>query len=372
MIKVVTLGLALILCCPFGFAGIVCAGPENWPHWQQFQAQAITPEGRVVDRSMPEQVTTSEGQSYALFFALVQRDRALFERLLRWTERELAQGDLSARLPAWKWGSDPEGRPGVLDANSASDADVWLAYVLLEAGRLWNEPRYASLGASLLRRIVRDEVVDLEGLGLALLPGPRGFVHEGYGVLNPSYVPLQLVDRFAQSDPRGPWASLRAVWARVLLQSAPTGVAPDWIAWDLNTRTLLAPRGQSLVGSYDAIRVYLWIGMLDRKAAFEGELRRHFLQVGRFVQPDGVFPERIGVLEARPQGQGPVGFSAALLPLFWDAPEAVRLVRNLDARGFPRDRYYDQVLMLFAEGWLQGRFRFDSRGFLQTGVARCP
>jgi len=366
------LGLALMLCGSASFAAVVCAGPETWPHWQQFQDQAITPEGRVVDRSTPERATTSEGQSYALFFALAQRDRPLFERLLRWTERELAGGDLSARLPAWKWGPGPGGRPGVLDTNSASDADVWLAYVLLEAGRLWNEPRYASLGTSLLRRIVRDEIVDLPGLGPALLPGPRGFVHDGYQVLNPGYLPLQLVDRFAQADPGGPWAGLRAVWVRVLLQGAPNGIAPDWVAWDSNAHRLLAPRGQSLVGSYDAIRVYLWIGMLDRKAAFEADLRRHFMGIGRFVQPDGVFPERIEVLGGRPWGQGPVGFSAALLPLFWDAPEAVRLVRNLDVRGFPPDRYYDQVLMLFAEGWLQGRLRFDARGFLQTGVARCP
>ena len=46
----------------------------------------------------------AKGQSYALFFALVANDQATFDKVLAWTERHLAEGDLSARLPAWLWG----------------------------------------------------------------------------------------------------------------------------------------------------------------------------------------------------------------------------------------------------------------------------
>jgi endoglucanase len=41
-----------------------------------------------------------------LFFALVANDRAQFERLLSWTQNNLANGDLRAQQPAWLWGSD--------------------------------------------------------------------------------------------------------------------------------------------------------------------------------------------------------------------------------------------------------------------------
>ena len=35
----------------------------------------------------------------------------------------------------------------MLDPNSASDADVWMAYSLVEAGRLWKIPCYTNWAA---------------------------------------------------------------------------------------------------------------------------------------------------------------------------------------------------------------------------------
>jgi endoglucanase len=70
-----------------------------------------------------------------------------FDRLLHWTQANLAGGDLQTHLPAWLWGK--QGRP-VEDSrpNSASDADVWMAYALIEAGRLWNVPVYTQQQAA--------------------------------------------------------------------------------------------------------------------------------------------------------------------------------------------------------------------------------
>ncbi|MEK9939779.1 MAG: glycosyl hydrolase family 8, partial [Methylotenera sp.] len=79
-------------------------------------------------------MTTSEGQAYALFFALVANDQPQFERLLQWTQLNLAQGNLATNLPAWHWGQKADGSWGVIDGNSASDADIWIVYTLLEAG----------------------------------------------------------------------------------------------------------------------------------------------------------------------------------------------------------------------------------------------
>jgi endoglucanase len=99
-----------------------------------FRQHYISEEGRVIDPADGRHHHL-EGQSYALFFALVNDDRETFARLLDWTERQLARGDL--RLPAILALGQAAGRqPGVLDANSASDSDLWIAYSLLEAGRL--------------------------------------------------------------------------------------------------------------------------------------------------------------------------------------------------------------------------------------------
>src|SRR5579884_3091583 len=114
-------------------AGVRAQKP--WPLWSAYSSRFIDAQGRVIDPQGGDR-TTSEGQSYAMFFALVENDRARFDKLLHWTQDNLAGGDLSARLPGWLWGKDKDGTWHLLDAGPASDSDAWIAYDLLEAGRL--------------------------------------------------------------------------------------------------------------------------------------------------------------------------------------------------------------------------------------------
>ncbi|MEK7927443.1 glycosyl hydrolase family 8, partial [Burkholderia contaminans] len=123
-------------------------------------------DGRVIDVGSDDSRTVSEGQAYGLFFALVANDRRMFDTILAWTENNLAQGDLSAHLPAWLWGRAPDGAWRVLDANAASDADLWIAYALVEAGRLWHERSYTARGALLAKRVLDVETATVPGLGL--------------------------------------------------------------------------------------------------------------------------------------------------------------------------------------------------------------
>jgi len=81
----------------------------QWPEWDHFREHYISEEGRVIDPADGRRITTSEGQSYGLFFALVNDDRETFARLLDWTERQLARGDLTGFLPSWLWGEREDG-----------------------------------------------------------------------------------------------------------------------------------------------------------------------------------------------------------------------------------------------------------------------
>lgn len=47
----------------------------TWPAWEQFKKDYISQEGRVIDPSDARKITTSEGQSYGMFFALAANDR---------------------------------------------------------------------------------------------------------------------------------------------------------------------------------------------------------------------------------------------------------------------------------------------------------
>jgi len=95
----------LILLVLLTWSAGATAQAADWPLWENFRRHAIQSDGRVIERRADDR-TTSEAQAYALFFALVANDRAQFERLLSWTQNNLANGDLRAQQPAWLWGSD--------------------------------------------------------------------------------------------------------------------------------------------------------------------------------------------------------------------------------------------------------------------------
>jgi endoglucanase len=351
-------------------------GDCDWPHWQQFRQHYLSEDGRVIDQGSERAVTVSEGQAYALFFALVANDRLIFDRLLRWTEDNLAQGDLANRLPAWRWGRRDDGSWGVLDENPASDADLWIAYTLSQAGHLWNARRYRVLARLVGRNILQRETADLPGLGRTLLPGPTGFRVDGSRWrLNPSYAPPQLLHGLAAFQPEDGWRELQPSNLRLLLDSAPLGFAPDWAMYDAQTRRFVTADAEHRRGSYDAIRVYLWLGMLDARAPERARLLAHYAAMTQLTAAAGAPPETVDVIDGTSRNAGPAGFSAALLP-------ALRAVGRTEALAAQRKRlaladvpaqntrYYDNVLTLFGKGWDEGRYRFAAGGALETRWTR--
>lgn len=335
----------------------------GWPAWEQFKKEYVSEGGRVIDPSSERKITTSEGQSYALFFALAANDQKAFDRLLAWTENNLAGGSLKTTLPAWLWGKKAENDWSVLDTNSASDADVWIAWALLEAGRIWRTPRYTETGKALLALIAKEEVVKVPGLGLTLLPGKVGFAEHNAWRLNPSYLPPQLARYFARYG--APWPAVQESNFRLLTETAPKGFSPDWVNWT-GASWQMKPE-KPLVSGYDAIRVYLWVGMLHDGDKQKAALLQRFKPMAALTQQRGAPPEKVGVTDGKPQGQGPVGFSASLLP-FLQGRDAQAIQRQRVADNFPKnDAYYSYVLTLFGQGWDEHRFRFSAQGEVEPG-----
>lgn len=366
------------------------AASLSWPLWDAYAGRFIDGQGRVVDPQGNDR-TTSEGQSYALFFSLVDNDRARFDQVLHWTQVNMAGGNLSAHLPGWLWGKAKDGSWKQLDANSAADSDIWIAYSLSEAGRLWNEPRYSTLAQGMLRQIARLEVAELPGFGLMLMPGPTPlFAHKATWTVNPCYVPLFIFERLTVVDPVGPWGAIAMNIPRLIKLSARQGFAMDWTNWDPNGRFIPAPgpgpvpKGKEpapAVGSYDAIRVYLWAGMLDPADPSRGSMAEVLSGMGNYISNHGAPPEKVSAAGVASAQDGPVGFSAATLPLLrtlprWDkaaAQQRARMASQLNpATGlYGQDpTYYDQNLVLFATGFLDGRFQFGPRGELRVEWTR--
>ena len=358
------------------------ADPEPWPLWQAYTQRFLDGQGRIIDRTAGDR-TTSEGQAYAMFFALVDNDKSHFEKLLSWTEANLAGGDLTSRLPAWEWGKTSSGEWKIRDDNPASDADLWLAYTLIEAGRLWHDPRYDKLGRVIAARIAKEEVVLIPGFGTALLPGPHGFqsAPDTY-ILNPSYLPVPILVSFQKLMPEGPWSSLLESLPQILNASLGQGFAMDWVSVGPGGVTAVPPpaeptageREPQAAGSYDAIRVYLWLGIADSSSKDVRDLMGQMSGMGSYMRTAVTPP-----LEVDTQGQvknaaGPVGFSAAVVPYLLAQglkPQAKlqqdRMVASQDSSsglyGKPGE-YYDQNLALFSTGWSEQKYRFERDGKL--------
>ena len=354
---------ALALTLTLGLPALASAASCDWPAWDSYKKAMMSSDGRIIDRSSEQLITTSEGQSYGLFFALLANDQASFAKILKWTRNNLADGSLEAHLPAWLWGRSKAGKWQVLDSNNATDADLWIAYSLLEAGRLWQVPEYSAMGQNMLWRSAAQSLRKLPKLGLMLLPGDLGFDNPEGWRLNPSYLPPQLLARFSQLSPV--WSELAANQQRVLIEGSPKGFAPDWLLWKAGSGWAPDSKDGS-AGDYDAIRVYLWVGMLAQDAPRRQVLQQHFAPMVSLTQTLGYPPESVDALSGQYTGKGPAGFSAALLPLLAGSDSPAYAVQTLRLQQDPpaADAYYNQSLVLFGQGFDEQRYRFDKDGQL--------
>lgn len=380
---------ALALLLP-GISQAKSCAAEPWPLWQVFREHFVQPDGRVLDASTPQQHSSSEGQSYAMFFALVANDQASFDKLWLWASNNLAGGDIKQNLPGWFWGLDDKGQWRLLDRNSASDADLWFAYALIEAGRLWNTPAYTAQANQLLANIKAREVADLPGLGMMLLPGAEGFAKaDHFWQLNPSYLPVPVLRRMAVVDPKGPWSQIARSTASLIKSVSHHGYVADWVGYrgtgpDQGLFVIDPVKGET--GSYDAIRTYLWAGMTPSKDPLAKPILDSLDGMARSVATHAVPPEKVLVQANTTSGDGPFGFSAALLPYFkarqqpWLQAQQRARVDQLMTKSLTPEAvqagqppYYDFVLSLFALGFMDDRYHFLDDGKLQPfWEASCP
>lgn len=344
--------------------------PTGWPAWEGFKAAFVSEDGRVIDRSQQDLRTVSEGQSYALFFALVAQDKKAFDSLLNWTENNLSAGDMGKQLPAWIWGKQGDAW-GVIDSNSASDADLWIAYALLEASRVWCQPAYADKARALGNLILSKESIDVNGLGLSILPGHTGFVQEDGAIkLNPSYLPPFMMARFANAwadDAR--WAQVYLASQQLLLQTGATGSYPDWVLYNNGQMSLPADEQR---GDYDAIRTYMWIGMSHNGDPVTNAMLKQLSPTVGVLLKRQSMPEWFEPLGNNMASQaGPPGFQVAMAPFLQAAglPDQAKKfnaksLKKSDKESWLAYGYYNGALSLFGQGYMDNLYRFNSTGEL--------
>ena len=339
--------------------------------WNAYRDRFIDQQGRVIDFSENDGITTSEGQAYALFFCLVDNNQSLFKKILSWTDINLAHGQLGRKLPAWKWGRQTAQHWGVIGSNSAADADSWLAYAVALAGMRWQQHDYTSLAIDLARTIIEQETANTP-IGRVLLPGADYFPKRSPFLVNPSYTPLFLARGLATITGNHDWADLADAVAPMIRATTINGLAPDW-SWLPGTPSHPTGYPGTKIGSYNAIRCYLWAGMNPPTMPHAPDILAHLIGMAEIMRERAVPPINVIVASGKYHGNANAGFSGALVPYLQRLGIEPALTRQItrvrhaldgDGRLPGKSAYYAENLLLFGMGAFTGRIRFDRGGVL--------
>ena len=238
-----------------------------------FYKQTYIQNGRVV--SLDEHnMTTSEGQGYAMLRAVWSNDRTMFNAVWVWTKQHLQVRD--DKLFAWKW------KGTVLDKNSATDADTDIALALILAARRFDHPAFEQESLAIIDSIWNQEMVHI---------GSRAYVTAGnwahdedYPTIHVAYLAPYAYEIFASVDSHHPWAqAIEASYAILhwLYDEEALPVPPELIYLDPRTEKLSVRHpvtGTSSSFSYDAFPIF-WRVAIDAAwfGRSEGPLRHKML-----------------------------------------------------------------------------------------------
>lgn len=249
--------------------------------WQGYRQRFIDADGRVF-RPHNRGDTVSEGQAYALLIASLLDDRPTFDRVMRWTHTHLSrQRHAGDHLLAWHW---QPGR-GVVDWNSASDADIDYALALIIAAHRWHDLRYAPAAQPILNDLLSLNTKVVDGRRY-LLPGNWGQGNDRT-IINPSYLSPAHFRVFFACTGDARWndlidSSYRLIdtASRRLAGLSGVGLMPDWlrIAPD---GSLTRAEGFSNRFGWDAVRTPWRLGM-DALWFGEDRARRYLARLSGF------------------------------------------------------------------------------------------
>lgn len=161
--------------------------------WQEYKNKYLREGSYIVDPYNNNRVT-SESQGYGLILAVKFNDKETFDRIYKWTKRNLQRED---NLFSWVWNRN------IIDKNNATDGDLLISYALLIAYERWADESYLkefqSINNSLKRLIVNISISNR--IDSLLLPAIYGFSNEKYEItIYPSYYIDFILKKLATVD----------------------------------------------------------------------------------------------------------------------------------------------------------------------------
>lgn len=250
------LSILFVFAAIFFFAAKAIGNEKNdfclKKNYEDYKKEFMSSDGRIMD---PERnnITTSEGQSYMMLKSVIIGDKPTFDLVYKWTKDNLQRKD---NLFAWLWGNDGSGQYKILDYNTASDADVDIAFALILAYEKFDDFQYLQEAVPIANSIWNNETKQI-GNYTVLMPGVQQTSDEKVEI-NPSYFSPYAFRYFQKYDELHEWNYLidsSYYYLNASMAKTKTGLPPNWFLIDNQGEIVLEDSERSDF-SYDAIRVF--------------------------------------------------------------------------------------------------------------------
>lgn len=222
--------------------------------YESYKKNFMSKDGRIIDYEK-NSITTSEGQSYMMLRSLAVGDKSAFNLTYKWAKNNLQRND---KLFAWLWGKNKQGKYEILDNNTASDADVDIAFALILAYEKWGDYKCLQEAKEIINSIWENETRPV-GSKLVLSTGVVQNKDEKIE-LNPSYFAPYAFRFFQKYDELHDWNLLidsSYYYLSKVTNETETNLPPNWFL--IENGQIILENSERSDFSYDAIRVFMRI-----------------------------------------------------------------------------------------------------------------
>jgi endoglucanase len=225
--------------------------------WVFYLDRFVSPDGLVSD--FENNISTSEGQAYGMWRSVIMKDKQNFDNIWQFTKKNY-QVRTDDNLFAWKARSKEF---KIIDYTVASDADIDIAYSLINAYENWGDDSYLNEAKQIIDSIWKKLIFDVNG---RLILGFSDDPYEENGLIfNPSYFSPYAYKKFSKYSDFN-WNKLVDDTYFLLAEiNNKFKLPPNWLAIDLKNNNFKEPRKILNLNKndygFDAFRLFFRIAL---------------------------------------------------------------------------------------------------------------
>lgn len=315
-------------------------------HYQNGMILQYTPEG--------QSYISTEGMSYGMFFALVNKDKEKFDQILEKTLQILVQNNFIEQTLKSNISAEPQ------RAEASTASELFIAYDLLLAYELYEDNKYLEYAKNILGRVSKNNIVHSSALGDLLLPGVSGFRNNHEFIITPAALPPFVMEKISKYAPK--FKELYHNTLQSIVRGSGDGYVADALTFNYQSDFIVK---STTVGTELGAKYYLWLGITSNADHNRKILLPLYDNITVKTNTDRFSPKLANLYYHTTEGNGNVIYDACMLPLS-EGKIKDYLRTRLKVYHFDKKDFIPLVMTMFATGNDERRFELKKDGSLYT------